>query len=83
VGQDFRRCDLLLVMGTSLAVAPFNSLAARPGKGVPRIFINRTRPGKMTYFSFLNLFRTFKKSLLRTKNIKPELSIRDLKSIPA
>ena len=43
--QDFPECDLLLVLGTSLVVAPFNSLVAKPRSGVPRVYINKTRPG--------------------------------------
>lgn len=43
--EDFPKCDLLLVFGTSLAVAPFNSLVSKPPRGVPRVYINRTKPG--------------------------------------
>ena len=48
--QDFSACDLLIVMGTSLAVAPFNSLVAKPARGVPRIYVNRTKPGAAAGF---------------------------------
>ncbi len=34
--EDFPLCDLLLVFGTSLAVAPFNHLVTKPKRGVPR-----------------------------------------------
>ena len=37
--------DFLKVFGTSLAVSPFNTLVARSGSGVPRVYINRTKPG--------------------------------------
>lgn len=39
--QDFKSCDLLIVMGTSLSVQPFSSLASDYVKlDVPRILIN-------------------------------------------
>ena len=36
ISDDFGKCDLLLVFGTSLAVAPFNSLVAKPSKNAVR-----------------------------------------------
>jgi len=33
------------VFGTSLSVAPFNGLIGRTKSTVPRIYINRTKPG--------------------------------------
>jgi len=45
IGEDFDKCDLLLVFGTSLAVSPFNTLVAKPGRNIPRIYINKTKPG--------------------------------------
>ena len=45
ITSDFQSCDLLLVFGTSLVVSPFNSLVTKPGSGVPRVYINMTRPG--------------------------------------
>lgn len=38
---DFPRCDLLIVMGTSLCVQPFAGLIARVADHVPRLLINR------------------------------------------
>ena len=43
--SDFPKCDLLIVLGTSLAVAPFNTLVGRTKKGVPRVYINKSKPG--------------------------------------
>jgi len=43
---DFAACDLLIVLGTSLAVSPFNTLVAKTKPGVPRVYINKTAPGK-------------------------------------
>jgi NAD-dependent SIR2 family protein deacetylase len=43
--KDFPKCDLLIVMGTSLQVQPFASLTRYPKKGTPRLLINRERVG--------------------------------------
>ena len=43
--QDFPLCDLLLIFGTSLSVAPFNSMVQKPRSGVPRVYINKSKPG--------------------------------------
>ncbi|CAG5126862.1 unnamed protein product, partial [Candidula unifasciata] len=37
---DFAKCDLLIVMGTSLAVQPFASLVSRVPAHTPRLYIN-------------------------------------------
>ncbi|NXN14538.1 SIR3 deacetylase, partial [Indicator maculatus] len=42
---DFPRADLLLVIGTSLEVEPFASLAGAVGSSVPRVLINRDLVG--------------------------------------
>lgn len=47
LSADFSACDLLIVLGTSLAVSPFNTLVARTIPGVPRVYINKTKPGKV------------------------------------
>jgi len=41
------------VLGTSLAVAPFNGLVAKPRGGVPRVYINRTKPGAMGWVGWM------------------------------
>jgi len=51
--EDFPACDLLLVFGTSLAVAPFNHLVTKPARGVPRVFVNRTRPGSTGFVGWV------------------------------
>jgi len=43
--SDFPDCDLLITMGTSLAVAPFNSLVGRSRSRVPRVYIAKGKPG--------------------------------------
>ncbi|BFZ07182.1 hypothetical protein BsWGS_10221 [Bradybaena similaris] len=40
VTKDFAKCDLLIVMGTSLAVQPFASLVNRVPAHTPRLYIN-------------------------------------------
>ena len=42
---DLAQCDMLIVMGTSLAVAPFNKLIERVGLNTPRLLINRDAVG--------------------------------------
>ncbi|XP_078062961.1 NAD-dependent protein deacetylase sirtuin-2 [Mustelus asterias] len=45
--SDFPKCDLLIIMGTSLQVQPFASLASRVPDTTPRLLINKeiTRQG--------------------------------------
>jgi NAD-dependent deacetylase sirtuin 2 len=38
--KDFRKCDFLIVIGTSLKVAPFCGLVDKVRKNVPRVLIN-------------------------------------------
>ena len=45
VRSDFRQCDLLLVMGSSLVVQPFASLIDAAPPGTPRLLVNRERVG--------------------------------------
>ena len=46
ISEDFDKCDLLVVVGTSLTVSPFNTLVGKSKRCVPRIYINKTAPGK-------------------------------------
>ncbi|ORY04165.1 NAD-dependent deacetylase sirtuin-2 [Basidiobolus meristosporus CBS 931.73] len=39
--EDFKNCDMLIVMGTSLQVQPFASLIDQVSPNVPRLLINR------------------------------------------
>ncbi|KAL3319613.1 NAD-dependent protein deacetylase sirtuin-2 [Cichlidogyrus casuarinus] len=39
--SDFDGCNLLIIIGTSLAVSPFNMLPNLVSKSTPRLFINR------------------------------------------
>ena len=43
---EFWKCDLLIILGTSLVVQPFASLAKRVGNGCPRLLINRDEIGE-------------------------------------
>jgi len=45
--EDFPKCDLLIIMGTSLKVHPFASLIHEIKSGVPRILINREIAGNL------------------------------------
>ncbi|KAJ2890031.1 NAD-dependent protein deacetylase sirtuin-2 [Coemansia aciculifera] len=46
LSEDFAKCDLLIVMGTSLLVQPFASIIDKVGPRVPRLLINRERVGE-------------------------------------
>lgn len=43
--KDFNKCDLLIIMGTSLEVQPFASLIERANPKCVRLLINRTKVG--------------------------------------
>jgi len=45
VTNDFKQCDLLIVLGTSLVVQPFASLIDRVGPHCPRLLINMEEVG--------------------------------------
>eukprot|EP00808_Paulinella_micropora_P014381 g65123.t1 len=45
IREDFPKCDLLIVMGTSLQVQPFAGLVHRVGQHVPRLLINLEKVG--------------------------------------
>lgn len=51
--QDFKECDLLIIMGTSLEVQPFASLVGRANKKCVRLLINRDPVGVSSKFDFL------------------------------
>lgn len=44
--NDFPKCDLLIIMGSSLTVEPFASLIERVPSTCPRLLINRTKAGQ-------------------------------------
>jgi len=53
VESDFSKCDLLIVMGTSLKVQPFASLINRVPSNIPRLLINKEKVGhKSNGFKF-------------------------------
>lgn len=43
--EDFPKCDLLIIMGTSLKVQPFASLVDAVPDTTPRLLINREKSG--------------------------------------
>ncbi|PVU97312.1 hypothetical protein BB561_000622 [Smittium simulii] len=46
IRKDFLKCDLLIVMGTSLQVYPFASLVNKTGLKAKRLLINREKVGE-------------------------------------
>ncbi|KAG0667254.1 Sir2 histone deacetylase Hst2 [Rhodotorula mucilaginosa] len=47
--KDFSSCDLLIVVGTSLTVGPFNSLMHRVPSSCPRLLINLESVGEIEH----------------------------------
>ncbi|KAK7484438.1 hypothetical protein BaRGS_00024323 [Batillaria attramentaria] len=41
--EDFLKCDMLIILGTSLVVQPFASLTAKVPLATPRLYINREK----------------------------------------
>ncbi|XP_014247091.1 NAD-dependent protein deacetylase Sirt2-like isoform X2 [Cimex lectularius] len=50
--KDFPKCDLLIIMGSSLSVQPVASLVTRVGKKCPRLIINKGKVGESLGISF-------------------------------
>ncbi|CAF1333058.1 unnamed protein product [Rotaria sp. Silwood1] len=50
VKSDFSKCDFLIIIGTSLAVAPFNNLISYVDKNCPRLLINMEPVGNTVSF---------------------------------
>lgn len=48
--EDFDKCDLLIIMGTSLEVQPFASLINRVPKNCLRLLINRELVGNSSWY---------------------------------
>ncbi|KAF9088080.1 NAD-dependent protein deacetylase sirtuin-2 [Mortierella sp. AD031] len=49
---DFKKCDLLIVLGTSLQVEPFNRLITKVPPSCPRLLINREKAGEDMHSGF-------------------------------
>ncbi|KAF9433644.1 NAD-dependent protein deacetylase sirtuin-2 [Entomortierella beljakovae] len=49
---DFEKCDLLIVLGTSLKVEPFNKLISKVSPRCPRVLINREKAGQDLHSGF-------------------------------
>lgn len=58
VKEDFPKCDLLIVIGTSLTVMPFAQLVQKVPTRCPRLLINKTKSGH----SMPAIFRLFRSS---------------------
>lgn len=52
--KDFKECDLLIIMGTSLEVQPFASLVGRADSKCVRLLINRDKVGHSPKFSWFS-----------------------------
>lgn len=55
--RDFSRCDLLIVMGTTLMVYPFAGLANEVGLLTPRLLLNREAVGPFKQCDNVNNYR--------------------------
>jgi NAD+-dependent protein deacetylase sirtuin 2 len=55
--SDFKICDLLIVIGTSLTVFPFSTLPGKVGKTVPRVLINKKVVGDFKFPSKIYINR--------------------------
>jgi len=53
VNKDLPKCDLLIIMGTSLVVQPFASMIDRVPRHCPRLLINREKATGGGFFSSL------------------------------
>ncbi|ESN96841.1 hypothetical protein HELRODRAFT_114428 [Helobdella robusta] len=51
--QDFSKCDLLIVLGTSLNVQPFASLVHKVPKKSPRLYVNLQKTSGSSFASWL------------------------------
>lgn len=51
MNSDFKKCDLLIIMGTSLAVQPFASLLNQVTDECPRLLINMEKVGQASGMS--------------------------------
>ena len=51
--DDFKNCDLLIIIGTSLTVQPFAGLIDTVGPKTPRLLINKTKCGQSSQISRL------------------------------
>lgn len=59
--KDFKKCDLLIIMGTSLEVQPFASLIGHVNRNCVRLLINREKVGTSKWFSPFDGLRFDKK----------------------
>ncbi|XP_017953487.1 NAD-dependent protein deacetylase Sirt2 [Drosophila navojoa] len=52
--EDFKECDLLIIMGTSLEMQPFASLIHRAGPRCIRLLINRDAVGRASFAPWMD-----------------------------
>ena len=61
-----KKCDLMIILGTSLAVAPFNKVVSMPHQDVPRVLINLENTDQ-TGFDFDDLINHPERLFLKGK----------------
>jgi len=57
VNKDLPKCDLLIIMGTSLNVQPFAAMVDRVPRGCPRLLINREKASGGGFWSIFGFGR--------------------------
>ncbi|XP_052829724.1 NAD-dependent protein deacetylase sirtuin-2 isoform X3 [Octopus bimaculoides] len=54
VQKDFKNCDLLIILGTSLTVMPFAALVSMVPNSTPRLYINLTKDNESIFNEYSN-----------------------------
>ena len=75
--EDFEKCDLLIVIGTSLVVHPFAGLIERPHERVPRLLINLEKVGEAHNSRITRLYSLAGLGRGTGFNFQPETNYRD------
>jgi len=75
--DDFEKCDLLIVIGTSLVVHPFAGLIERPHERVPRLLINLEKVGEAPNTRITRLYSLAGLGRGTGFNFDPETNYRD------
>ena len=76
--EDFPKCDLLIVMGTSLTVHPFAGLVSKVRPEVPRVLINMEKVGERINMRIEGLSDAFVGSFFEGFGFDCEGNLRDV-----
>lgn len=76
--EDFPKCDLLIVMGTSLTVHPFAGLVSKVRPEVPRVLINMEKVGERPNKHIDGLDDAFVGSFFTGFGFRSEGNLRDV-----